>query len=89
MFIGKKDEYGIKYYTFDDIPKIHKLTEFFDHAVKISSFIWKCGLCFLMLYNGSVVIRIAVAVVSLLIHIFFAIGKAAVDSEFTDKWKEY
>lgn len=84
MFIGKKDEYGIKYYTFEDIPKIHKLTEFFDHAVKIASFVWMCGLCFSVLYDGSAAIRIVVALVTLCSYIFFVIGKAVLDTEFRE-----
>lgn len=84
MFIGKKDEYGIKYYTFEDIPKIHKLTEFFKYGFYVALVMWFCGICILTFYDGSVAIRIVVIVVTLCIYIFFVIGKAVLDSEFIE-----
>ena len=82
MFIGKKDKSGNIYYTLKDIPKIHKLTEFFKYGFYIALIICLCGISFSTFYNGSAAIRIEIIVVSLYIYIFFVVGKAVVDSKY-------
>lgn len=82
MSIGKKDKNGKRYYTFEDIPKIHKLTEFFRDGFYIAFAIWLCEFIFVSLYNGSEVIKIIVMVILLGIHEFFVIGKVVVERRF-------
>jgi hypothetical protein len=82
LFIGKKDEKGNIYYTFKDIPKIHKLSTFFRYGFYIALIIWMCGICFSMFYNGSSVIKVTVITISLCIYIFFAIEKSIMESKF-------
>lgn len=82
MIIGNKDENGNIYYTFKDILKIHTLTEIFRYGFYVALAIWMCGVCFSTFYNGSVVIRIAVIVILFSFYIFFAVGKAVVESKF-------
>ncbi len=82
MFIGKKTKMENIYYTFNDIPKIHILTEFFKYGFYVSLIIWMCGVSFSIFYDGTEAIRIAVIVVTLCIYIFFVIGKAVVDSKY-------
>ena len=82
LSIGKRDEKGNIYYTFEDIPKIYKLTEFFRYGFYIALIIWMCGICFSTFYNGSTAIRVVVIVISLCIYIFFVIGKALVENKF-------
>ena len=82
MSIGKKDKSGKRYYTFKDILKIHKLTEFFKYGFYVALIIWMCGICFSTFYEGSAVIRITVIIVSLCIYIFFVIGKVVVESKY-------
>ena len=65
MGIGKKDKNGKRYYTFKDIPKIHKLTEFFKYGFYVALIIWMCGICFSTFYEGSAAIRLEVIVVTL------------------------
>ena len=52
MNIGRKDKNGKRYYTFKDIPKIHKLTEFFKYGFYIAFAIWLCEFIFVSLYNA-------------------------------------
>ena len=85
MNIGRKDKNGKRYYTFADIPKIHKLTEFFKHGYYIAFAIWICEFVFVSLYNGSEVIKGIVMVILLCVCSFFVIGKLIVDRKF-GKW---
>lgn len=82
MNIDRKDKNGKRYYTFEDIPKIHKLTNFFKYGFQIALAIWMCGICFSTFYEGSAVVRIVVIIVTLCVYIFFVIGKAVVDSKY-------
>lgn len=49
MSIGKKDKNGNRYYTFEDISKINKLTEFFKYGYYIAFAIWICEFVFVSL----------------------------------------
>ncbi|MCI9127817.1 MAG: hypothetical protein HFG28_11660 [Eubacterium sp.] len=82
MSIDKKDKNENRYYTFKDIPKIHKLTEFFKYGFYIAFAIWLCEFIFVSLYNGSEVIKIIVTVILLGIHSLFVIGKVVVERKF-------
>lgn len=82
MIIGKKDKYRNTYYSFKDIPKIHKLTTFFEYGFYVSFIIWILGICFAMFSEVVVGIKIAVIIATLCIYIFFVIGKAVVESKF-------
>ena len=82
MNIGRKDKNGKRYYTFKDIPKIHKLTEFFKYGFYIAFAIWLCEFIFVSLYNGSEVIKIIVTVILLGIHSLFVIGKVVIERKF-------
>ena len=82
MFIGKKDEYGMEYYSFKDIGKIDRILKFFRIGFYISLIVWMCGMCFSMFSNAPAGIRIAVTLITLAIYIFFVIGKGIVE----DKW---
>lgn len=82
MSIGKKDKNGNRYYTFEDIPKIYKLTEFFKYGFYIALAIWICEFVFVSLYNGSEVIKVIVMVILLGICSFFVVGKVVVERKF-------
>ena len=82
MSIGKKDKNGKRYYTFKDIPKIHKLTEFFKYGFYIAVVIGMCEFAFVSFYNGSNVIKVIVMVILLAIYEFFVIGKVVVERKF-------
>lgn len=82
MFIGKKDEYGMEYYSFKDIWKIDRLLKFFRIGFYISLIIWMCGICFSMFSSAPAGIRIAVILITLGMYIFFTIGNGIVE----DKW---
>lgn len=82
MSIGKKDKNGKRYYTFEDIPKIHILTEFFKYGFHIAAVIGVCEFAFVTFYSGSEVIKTIIAVVSLGLHYFFIIGKVIVERKF-------
>ena len=82
MSIGKKDKNGKRYYTFEDIPKIHKLTNLFKYGFQIAFAIWICEFVFVSLYNGSEVIKVIVMVILLGICSFFVIGKLIVERKF-------
>ena len=82
MSIGKKDKNGKRYYTFEDIPKIHKLTNFFKYGFQIALAIWLCEYIFVTFYNGSEVIKVIVMVILLGICSFFVIGKLIVERKF-------
>ena len=79
MSICKKDKNGKQYYTFEDIRKIHKLTEFFKYGFYIALAIWICEFVFVSFYNGSDVIKVIVMVISLGLCNFFVIGKVVVE----------
>lgn len=82
MFIGKKDKYGIIYYSFKDVVKIHRLSIFFRYGFYVSLIIWMCGICFAMFSEVSEGIKVAVVVITLCIYIFFAIGKGVMEQKF-------
>ena len=82
MNIGKRDKSVKRYYTFEDIPKIHILTEFFKYGFYVAVVIGVCEFAFVTFYSGSEVIKTIVAVVPLGLHYFFIVGKAIVDSKF-------
>ena len=82
MSIDKKDKNENRYYTFKDIPKIHKLTEFFKYGFYIAFAIWLCEFIFVSLFYGSELIKIIVTVFLLGIHSLFVIGKVVVERKF-------
>lgn len=82
MSIGRKDKNGKRYYTFEDIPKIHKLTNLFKYGFQIALVIWLCEFIFVTFYNGSEVIKIIVMVILFGIFEFFVIGKVVVERKF-------
>ncbi|NBJ93824.1 hypothetical protein [Parablautia muri] len=85
MSIGKKDKNDKRYYTFENIPKIYKLAEFFKHGFCIALAVWICEFIFIEFYNGSEVIKIFVTIVLLGIHESFVIGKVVVERKFEQK----
>lgn len=88
MFIGKKDKYGITYYTFKDLFKIHRLSIFFRYGFYISIVLWMCGMCFAMFSKVSGDMKATVIVVTLFVYIFFVVGKCTIESKFGKKsWK--
>lgn len=82
MIIGKKDKYGNIYYSFKDIPKIHRLGIFFRYGFYVSLIIWLCGICFVMFSEMAAGIKIAVIIITLGIYVFFVVGKVILESKF-------
>lgn len=81
MFIGKKDKYGITYYSFTDVVKIHRLSLFFRYGFYVSLVIWMCGMCFAMFSKVTAGIKIAVIVITFCIYVFFLVGKSVIESK--------
>ena len=57
---------------------------FFRIGFYISLIIWTCGICFSMFSGVSARIKIAVTLITLVIYIFFVVGKNIVE----DKWRK-
>lgn len=62
MLFGNKDKYGILYYTFKDVVRLHRIDLFFRYGFYVALIIWMCGICFSMFSGASTGTKVAVSV---------------------------
>lgn len=82
MLFRKKDKYGLPYYTFKDLMRLHRINTFFVYGFYVALIIWICGMCFVMFSEASAGIKIAVDVGTFLVYLFFTVGKAIIRENF-------